>query len=45
MVTRRNLCKIKGLSENKVDKIKEVASKIVVILRCAHLAIGVLSIT
>ncbi|CAO3691462.1 unnamed protein product [Umbelopsis ramanniana] len=28
MATKRNLCKIKGLSENKVDKIKEAASKI-----------------
>ncbi|KAH8554362.1 meiotic recombinase Dmc1 [Umbelopsis sp. PMI_123] len=28
MATRRSLCKIKGLSENKVDKIKEAASKI-----------------
>jgi meiotic recombination protein DMC1 len=31
MATRRSLCKIKGLSENKVDKIKEAASKITVI--------------
>lgn len=30
MVTKRNLCKIKGLSEAKVDKIKEAAGKIVV---------------
>ncbi|KAG2178816.1 hypothetical protein INT43_001662 [Umbelopsis isabellina] len=29
MVTKRNLCKIKGLSEAKVDKIKEAAGKIV----------------
>lgn len=29
MTTRRNLCKIKGLSEAKVEKIKEAASKIV----------------
>ncbi|CAI2176665.1 4750_t:CDS:10 [Funneliformis geosporum] len=28
MTTRRNLCKIKGLSEAKVDKLKETASKL-----------------
>ncbi|KAK9729100.1 Meiotic recombination protein dmc1 [Basidiobolus ranarum] len=28
MTTRKNLCKIKGLSEAKVDKIKEAANKI-----------------
>lgn len=28
MVTRRNLLKIKGMSEQKVDKIKEIASKV-----------------
>ncbi|KAJ1677187.1 Meiotic recombination protein dmc1, partial [Spiromyces aspiralis] len=28
MITRRNMCKIKGLSEAKVDKIKEVANSI-----------------
>ncbi|KAK9760302.1 Meiotic recombination protein dmc1 [Basidiobolus ranarum] len=28
MISRRNLCKIKGLSEAKVDKIKEAANKI-----------------
>jgi meiotic recombination protein DMC1 len=28
MTTKRNLCKIKGLSELKVDKIREAASKI-----------------
>ncbi|KAG5459316.1 MAG: hypothetical protein BJ554DRAFT_292 [Olpidium bornovanus] len=26
--TRRNLCKVKGLSETKVEKIKEAASKL-----------------
>ncbi|RIB11407.1 hypothetical protein C2G38_2020357 [Gigaspora rosea] len=31
MTTRRNLCKIKGLSEAKVDKLKETASKLQVI--------------
>ena len=30
--TKRNLCKIKGLSETKVDKIKEAASKLFVML-------------
>ncbi|KAI9293002.1 hypothetical protein K502DRAFT_294484, partial [Neoconidiobolus thromboides FSU 785] len=30
MTTKRNLCKIKGLAELKVDKIKEAASKILV---------------
>jgi len=29
--TKRNLCKIKGLSETKVDKIKEAAGKLFVI--------------
>ena len=28
MTTKRNLCKIKGLSEAKVDKIREAAAKI-----------------
>ena len=34
MTTKRNLCKLKGLSEMKVDKIREAASKILVILAC-----------
>jgi hypothetical protein len=32
MTTRRNLSKIKGLSEAKVDKLKETASKLQVII-------------
>jgi hypothetical protein len=28
MTTKRNMCKIKGMSEAKVEKIKEVAAKI-----------------
>lgn len=28
MTTKKNLCKFKGLSEAKVDKIKEAAAKI-----------------
>lgn len=32
MTTRRNLCKIKGLSEAKVDKLKETASKLQVVI-------------
>ena len=28
MTTRRNLCKIKGMSEAKIDKVKEAASKL-----------------
>lgn len=28
MTTKRNLCKIKGLSEMKVDKIREAAAKL-----------------
>lgn len=29
-MTKRNLCKIKGLSEVKVEKIKEAAGKLMV---------------
>ncbi|PKC64474.1 hypothetical protein RhiirA1_345490, partial [Rhizophagus irregularis] len=32
MTTRRNLCKIKGLSEAKVDKLKETACKLQVVI-------------
>ncbi|CAG8526571.1 15940_t:CDS:10, partial [Acaulospora colombiana] len=32
MTTRKNLCKIKGLSEAKVDKLKETASKLQAII-------------
>lgn len=28
MTTRKRMCAIKGLSENKVEKIKEVANKL-----------------
>lgn len=31
MTTRRALCNVKGLSEAKVDKIKEAAGKLMVI--------------
>ncbi|KAJ1963281.1 Meiotic recombination protein dmc1 [Dispira parvispora] len=30
MNTKRNMCRIKGLSETKVDKVKEVASKLLI---------------
>lgn len=34
MTTRRNLLKIKGMSEAKVEKIKEAAQKITVAVGC-----------
>lgn len=41
MTTKKNLCKIKGMSEAKVDKLKEVASKL---LDCGFITATELSI-
>lgn len=37
MTTRRALCNVKGLSEAKVEKIKEAAGKLLVMFTFKHL--------
>ena len=36
MTTKRKLCAIKGMSEAKVDKVKEVAAKLAGVSKAGH---------